>query len=285
MSGVYTARVTVRHHELDAFGRVHPGVYLRYLAHAAVEASTAAGFDAAWYAAAGAVWLVRRSTFTVLRPATAGEELEIRTWVEDFRRVRSHRRYEMRGADGELRLAARTDWVYVDRTSGRPRRIPSEMEEAFGGTSVPQERDGWQAPPPPARPARATHQVRVYELDSLGHVNNAVYLDLVVQAALDAIEHAGWPLARLVADGTVPVLGGGDLEYREPARYGDRIETITWFSPPADGLEVHQRVVQSGDGRAMVRASTRWRWVHPASGAAADAPEGLLAALESLRAA
>src|SRR5439155_1287636 len=85
--GVYTSLVNVRHHELDGFGRVHPGVYLRYLAHAAVEASTAAGFDAAWYAAAGAVWLVRRSTFTVLRPATAGEELEIRTWVEDRWRV------------------------------------------------------------------------------------------------------------------------------------------------------------------------------------------------------
>ena len=285
MSGVYTARVNVRHHELDAFGRVHPGVYLRYLAHTAVEASTAAGFDAAWYEAAGAVWLVRRSTFTVLRPATAGEELEIRTWVEDFRRVRSHRRYEVRGLDGTLRLAARTDWVYVDRASGRPRRVPGEMEEAFGGMSAPQERDGWHASPPPAQPARATHQVRVYELDALGHVNNAVYLDLVVQAALDAIEHAGWPLARLVAEETVPVLADGDLEYRDPARYGDRLETITWFAPPGDGLEVHQRIVRNDDGRAVVRASTRWRWVHPLSGAAADVPEGLLAALESLLAA
>jgi len=283
--GVYTSFVNVRHHELDAFGRVHPGVYLRYLAHAAVEASTAAGFDAAWYAAAGAVWLVRRSTFTVLRPATAGEELEIRTWVEDFRRVRSHRRYEVRGADGALRLVARTDWVYVDLASGRPRRVPADMEEAFGGTSVTQERDGWHAPPPPARPARATHQVRVYELDSLGHVNNAVYLDLVAQAALDASEDAGWPLARLVSDGTVPVLAGGDLEYREPARYGDRLDTTTWFAPLADALGVHQHVARAGDGRPVVRASTRWRWVHPLSAAAADAPEGLLAALESLLAA
>jgi hypothetical protein len=52
VSSVYTARVTVRHDELDRFGRLQPGVYLRYLAHAAVEASAAAGFDAAWYAGA-----------------------------------------------------------------------------------------------------------------------------------------------------------------------------------------------------------------------------------------
>src|SRR5207244_6175829 len=104
------------------------------------------------------------------------------------------------------RLSALTDWVYVDRASGRPRRVPREMEDAFRlGASGPQERDGWHAPPPPPRPARATHQVRVYEIDSLGHVNNAVYLDVVAQAAFEAIEQAGWPLARLVSDGPVPL--------------------------------------------------------------------------------
>ena len=36
---VYTAHVTVRHDELDRFGRLQPAAYLRYLAHAAVEAA------------------------------------------------------------------------------------------------------------------------------------------------------------------------------------------------------------------------------------------------------
>ena len=114
MGPVYTAYVTVRHDELDRFGRLHPGVYLRYLAHAAVEASAAAGCDGAWYARAGAMWLVRRSTLAVARPARAGERLAIRTWVEDFRRVRSHRRYVVQAADGAPVLDALTDWVYLD---------------------------------------------------------------------------------------------------------------------------------------------------------------------------
>src|SRR5881397_2932663 len=123
---VYTAHVTVRHDELDRFGRLHPAVYLRYLAHAAVEASTAAGYDAAWYARAGTMWLVRRSTLDVRRPVRAGERLLVSTWVEDFRRVRSHRRYELVGTDG-LCVDARTDWVYVDAESLRPRRVPAEL--------------------------------------------------------------------------------------------------------------------------------------------------------------
>jgi acyl-CoA thioester hydrolase len=282
VSSVYTAYVTVRHDELDAFGRVHPAVYLRYLAHAAVEASAAAGFDAAWYAAAGAMWLVRRSTLDVAAPAGAGERLAIRTWVEDFRRVRSHRRYAIHGADDRLCLEARTDWVYVDAASGRPRRVPPEFEGAFGiGREIGPEREGWNQPAAPATPALGRHRVRACEVDAVGHVNNAVYLDLLAQAVLDALDDAGWPLERMIADGGVPVLARADLEYLEGARYGDRLELVSWFTPAGGALEAHHRIDRAGTERPLVRAATRWRWTGPEG----CVPEALLAALRPMLAA
>ncbi len=286
VSRVYTAHVTVRHDEIDRFGRVHPGVYLRYLAHAAVAASAAAGFDRDWYAAAGGMWLIRRSTKEVIDPARAGEELAIATWVEDFRRVRSHRRYSVQDANGRRRLEARTDWVFVDVATGRPRRIPPEFEAAC---DVPpgrgRERDGWDAPAPPPLPAITSHRVRVCDLDAVGHVNNAVYLDLLAQAVLDALEDAGWPLARLIDAARVPLLAGADVEYLEGALYGDRLEIATWFAPAGEVLEAHHHVRRSAAERPLVRASTRWRWADPARGARVDTPEGLLAALAPLLAA
>ena len=286
MPPVYTAHVTVRYDELDRFGRVHPAVYLRYLAHAAVEASTAAGYDAAWYTAAGAMWLVRRSVVEVTDPARAEEQLAIRTWVEDFRRVRSHRRYEVRDAGGRLRLEARTDWVYVDAATGRPRRVPTEFEAAFAVDGVPaQERAPWSAPDPPAVPAVSSHRVRAYELDGLGHVNNAVYLDFATQAVLDALEQVGWPLDRMVASGHVPALVRGDLEYLEAARYGDRVEIATWFAPAADGLEAHQVIGRRGGDRPLVRAATAWRWIDPAGESRNEFPAPVLAAIAPLLAA
>ena len=283
---VYTARVQVRHHELDAFGRVHAAVYLRYLAQAAVEASTAVGFDADWYAAAGTLWLVRRSTFEVGRPARAGERLEIRTWVEDFRRVRSHRRYEIRDPHAALCLTALTDWVYVAAATGRPRRVPAQMEGAFGLDGArARERPPWRAPAPPAAPARAVHRVGYAELDSLGHMNNAAYLDVCTQAALDALGDVGWSLDRVLASGAVPELRAGDIEYLEAARYGDYLETLTWFAPVAGGLEAHQDVARVADGRPLVRATTRLCWADVGSGLRVDWPPGLLAALRPLLAA
>jgi acyl-CoA thioester hydrolase len=286
VSAVYTAPVTVRHDELDRFGRLHPAVYLRYLAHAAVEASAAAGYDAGWYARAGGMWLIRRSTLDVIRPARGGDQLAIRTWVEDFRRVRSHRRYTVHGADGSLLLEALTDWVYVDVASGRPRRVPREMEEAFGfGAGSGRERDGWSSPPAPPAPALATHRVRACELDSIGHVNNAVYLDLATQGVLDAIEDAGWSLDRMLAEGGVPLLARADLEYLAGARYGDRLEIATWFGPASGALDAHQHIRRAGGERPLVRVSTRWRWIDAAGEGCVAPPEGVLAALRPLLAA
>jgi acyl-CoA thioester hydrolase len=282
---VYTAQVTVRHDELDRFGRLQPAVYLRYLAHAAVEASAAAGFDAAWYAAAGGVWLVRRSALAVTHPATTDERLGIRTWVEDFRRVRSHRCYEMYGTADALCATARTDWVYVDAGSGRPRRVPAEIEAAFGTTGRAQERDAWTGPPPPPAPARATHRVRLHEIDTFGHVNNAVYLDVAAQAMFDALADAGWPLDRLVDDGGVPVLAAADLEYLEGARYGERLEIATWFTLGPDVLDAHHHIGLAGRARPLVRATTRWRWAAVASGLRLGLPGGVVDALRPLLAA
>lgn len=286
MPPVYTARVTVRHDEVDRFGRLHPATYLRYLSHAAVEASAAAGYDAAWYRSAGAAWLVRRSTFELARPARSGEQLTIRTWVEDFRRVRSQRRYEMLGADAGLRLAAVTDWVYVDAATGRPRRVPPDMERSFAA-AVPaaSPRPAWQAPPPPAAPALATHRVRLDEIDTFGHVNNAAWLDILAQGAVDALEAAGWPLDRLLADGMVPLLSRADVEYLDGAGLGEQLTVVTWFTAAPDAFDAHQHVLRAGADRPLVRSSTRWRCTEPGSDAGLELPARLLATLRPLAAA
>lgn len=286
MAHVYTAPIDVCHHELDAFGRVQPAVYLRYLSQAAVDASTAAGFDAGWYARAGAFWLVRRSTFELARPARAGERLEVRTWVEDFRRVRSHRRYELRDPRGELLLDGRTDWVFVDALSGRLRRVPEEMAGRFGigPEAAGRERPGWIAPAPPPAPARVPYRVRFADVDSLAHVNNAAYLEVLTQATLDVLDGAGWTLDRLCEAGSIPELATADVEYLEAARYRERLETVTWLAPGPD-LGIHQRIERADDGRPMVRASTRWRFVDPVRGTRVDPPTGLPTALASLLAA
>jgi acyl-CoA thioester hydrolase len=79
-----------------------------------------------------ATWVIREHRIEYLLPAFAGEQIEIKTWVENIRRVRSLRKYEfVRKSDGKVLVKGETDWVFVDARTGAPRLIPEAVSEVF----------------------------------------------------------------------------------------------------------------------------------------------------------
>ena len=89
----YLHRLTVPASAIDANGHVNNTDYVRWMQDAAVAHSDAAGCTAATLAA-GCTWVVRSHRIDYLRPAFAGDQLTVKTWVADFRRAFSRRRYE-----------------------------------------------------------------------------------------------------------------------------------------------------------------------------------------------
>jgi len=81
-------------------------------------------------------WVVREHKIQYLLPAFAGEEIEIKTWIENIRRVRSLRKYEfVRKEDGKILVKGETDWVFVDVKTGNPRAVPEEVKKVFASAS------------------------------------------------------------------------------------------------------------------------------------------------------
>ena len=79
-----------------------------------------------------ATWVVREHRIEYLLPAFEGEEIQAKTWVENFRRVRSLRKYEfVRRMDGKVLVKGKTDWVFVDLKTGRPLPIPENVSRVF----------------------------------------------------------------------------------------------------------------------------------------------------------
>ena len=116
---------------IDANDHVYNVAYVAWMQEAAVRHFESAGGNALM-AAAGATWVVRSHHVEYLRPATRGERVRVRTWVEDFRRVMSKRRYEfVRATDGTVLARGETEWVFVDAVSGRPKSIPAEIQQLF----------------------------------------------------------------------------------------------------------------------------------------------------------
>ena len=132
MCAVFEYSHSVRPAELDNVGHVNNLEYLRWLQHAAIAHSAARGWPAEAYRQLGQGWVVRSHFIEYLAPAFAGEELVVRTWVADMKRVTSLRRYEvLRTADRRRLAAAETNWALVSLSTLQPCRIPSSVRSAF----------------------------------------------------------------------------------------------------------------------------------------------------------
>jgi acyl-CoA thioester hydrolase len=105
--------------------------FVRWMQDAAVAHADARGLTAATREA-GATWVVRSHRIEYLRPAMAGDRINVLTWVADFRRAFSLRRYRFtRASDGTVLARGETDWVFVDVKTGRPKSVPEELKGMF----------------------------------------------------------------------------------------------------------------------------------------------------------
>lgn len=131
----FITQLKVRHYEMDALGHVNNAVYQHYLEQAGIEHSEHMGFTVDRYRELGGLFVMRRLEIDYLRPAVAGDTLEITTWLQELRGSRAIRRYELRilGKE-ELVLKAEALWVWVHLATMRPKAIPDIMLDAFQGS-------------------------------------------------------------------------------------------------------------------------------------------------------
>ncbi|GAA6616940.1 acyl-CoA thioesterase [Scytonema sp. NUACC26] len=128
----------VRHYEMDALGHVNNAVYQNYLEQAAIEHSEHLGLTLDIYRELGGVFVMRRVEIDYLRPAVAGDTLEVTTWLKEMRGTRAYRQYEIRKQNQEdLLVTAEVLWVWVDVKTMRPRPIPNLLQEKFLQISNP----------------------------------------------------------------------------------------------------------------------------------------------------
>jgi acyl-CoA thioester hydrolase len=99
---------------------------------AAITHSDANGWSAQRYLELGSNWFARRHTIEYLVPAYEGDELTVKTWISDWRNIRSTRKYRfIRTSDHQIIAEAETLWVFVKLATGKPTRIPPIVTDSF----------------------------------------------------------------------------------------------------------------------------------------------------------
>jgi len=123
ISSIYSKTITIPQTAIDENGHVNNVAYVQWMQDIAVEHYLSIGGTEAQ--GPDTTWVIREHKIEYLLPAFVGEAIEIRTWVENIRRVRSLRKYEfIRKADGKTLVRGESDWVFMDVKTGIPRAVP-----------------------------------------------------------------------------------------------------------------------------------------------------------------
>ena len=130
ISPIYSKTIHIPESAIDENGHVNNVTYVQWMQDIAVEHYASIGGIEAQ--GAHSTWVVREHKIEYFLPAFLGEEIEIKTWVENIRRVRSLRKYEFtRTSDGKTLVKGETDWVFVDVKTGSPRAVPEAVIKVF----------------------------------------------------------------------------------------------------------------------------------------------------------
>lgn len=238
-----TVAYRVRFDECGPDGVARTSTLLRYAQDVAWIHSERMGFDRDWYLERGLAWVVRAAELRIMCPIALGATLDITTAVTGFRRVWARRRTEARLADGTLALWMHTDWVMIGER-GLPGRVPPEFPAAF--TVPPGTFEPGRVPLAPTPPGVAVTRasVRPQDLDPMGHVNNAAYLDYLEEAMIGC----GAPGTRAISATPRTVR----LEYLVPASPGAQLTGAAW-EDGVDGRAGWAWRLTDGDDRELAR--------------------------------
>ena len=126
---VFEMALTAGPEHIDELGHVNNAVWVQWIQQVAV---------AHWDSVADArhrdayFWVVVRHEIDYLRAAKEGDLIRARTWVgEAPQGARFDRLMEFTGADGKVCVRAKTQWAIIDKTLGRPVRVPTEVIAPF----------------------------------------------------------------------------------------------------------------------------------------------------------
>jgi acyl-CoA thioester hydrolase len=104
--------------------------------------------------------------------------------------------------------------------------------------------------------------VAANEIDALGHVNNAVYVQYLELVATAHAERLGMGLGVLRSLEAIPVIREHHLKYLRPAKLGDLLTVQTRVEGMQGVRATRRNTIKLGEV-VLVESLATWVWLHP----------------------
>jgi acyl-CoA thioester hydrolase len=118
--------------------------------------------------------------------------------------------------------------------------------------------------------------VRHYELDSNGHVNNAVYLNYAEALTIEHAERSGFGAAWTKAQGGAWVVHRNVVAHHRPALYGDVLDLTVRVLLVKGTRGVRRTEITRDGGEMVATVLTEWVWVRLSDGRPSMVPRRLV---------
>jgi len=177
-------------------GRARLDAIARWLQDAALADVVDSGLDG------GGVWVLRRLRLRVARFPRFGDALEVATFCSGTGALVAERRSTVRGdgagaaggggagaaGAGAAAVEALALWVHLDPDGAHPRPLPEGFEAVYGATAAGRRVRARLRHPaaPPGGALGRPWRFRAADLDLAGHVNNAVYWQVLEEELVPA---------------------------------------------------------------------------------------------------
>lgn len=129
----FTAGFVAQPEHIDELRHVNNAVYVQWMEDCAWQHSNSLGLGVECFAALDRSMAVLRHEIDYLASAYLDDQVLMGTWlVKTDNRLKMDRLFQLvRPADGATLLRARTTFVCVEMSSGKPRRMPQEFVQGY----------------------------------------------------------------------------------------------------------------------------------------------------------
>ncbi len=134
----HIVNIEVTNDHIDHYGHVNNCEYVKWLEVVAWTHSEALGLTLDIYRELDRGMVVHRHEIDYLAPAYLGEKLQIATWIKICdRKLSLERVFQLqRVSDGLTLMRAKTRFICVQLSSGKPRRMPVEYIDGYSSVAL-----------------------------------------------------------------------------------------------------------------------------------------------------
>jgi len=245
----YRMEFKVHYHEVNPYEQATPLTILHYLEDAAISHSEAVGQGIKRLKIEKHAWILNQWHLQMSRYPILGEKVMIETWSAGFERFYGSRDFLIIDEDQKIIGRATSLWIFYNTESMRPSRIPSDFQDIYGidlMRAIEEPLDQLQIEEGEQKEGiEQIFTVRRSDIDTNGHVNNANYL----QWMLEVVPEDAYQNNQLT-----------DLKitYKKAATYGTSICSKCCVANHQINSTAYRHVILGNDCQELARGKTVW---------------------------